>query len=86
MLAYDFAAAQYAGRDVQITIGPWTHAAVPGMAESLRQSIALFQKTFGITSLTPTKPSVRLFLMAALLDSDYTRPAGGPIRGPFTPY
>jgi putative CocE/NonD family hydrolase len=58
----DFAAAQQAGRDVRITIGPWTHAAVAGMAESLRQSIALFQETFGITSPTPAKPRVRLFL------------------------
>jgi putative CocE/NonD family hydrolase len=61
----DFAAAQQAGRDVRITIGPWTHAAVPGIAESLRQSIGLFQETFGITSPTPVKPRVRLFLTGA---------------------
>jgi len=65
----DFMAAQNAGRDVRIRIGPWTHAALPGMAESLRQSIALFQERFGITSPKPAdaggRPRVRLFLMGA---------------------
>src|ERR1700722_10935537 len=44
----DFMAAQRAGRDVRIIIGPWMHAAPAGMAESLRQSIALFQERFAI--------------------------------------
>jgi hypothetical protein len=61
----DFAAAQGAGRDVRITIGPWTHAALPGMLESLRQSMALFQDRFGISSPISPKPRVRLFLMGA---------------------
>jgi len=65
----DFANALRAGRDVRISIGPWTHPALPGMAESLRQSIALFQERFGITSTKPAdasrKPRVRLFLMGA---------------------
>ncbi|HTC89867.1 MAG TPA: CocE/NonD family hydrolase [Bryobacteraceae bacterium] len=64
----DFMAAQGAGRDVRIVIGPWMHAAVGGMAESLRQSIALFQEQFSIASGkagdTPRSP-VRLFLMGA---------------------
>jgi uncharacterized protein len=67
----DFTAAQRAGRDVRITIGPWTHAALAGMRESLRQSIVLFQERFGIaaTSTGPpagdAKPRVRLFLIGA---------------------
>jgi len=65
----DFVTAQDAGRDVRISIGPWTHAAFPGMAESLRQSIALFQERFSIASTRPAdaggKPRVRLFLMGA---------------------
>ncbi len=61
----DFAAAQNAGRDVRIVIGPWTHAALPGMLESLRQSIALFQERFGITAAGDARPRVRLFLMGA---------------------
>jgi hypothetical protein len=55
----DFVAAQDAGRDVRITIGPWTHVAFAGLAESLRQSITLFQGTPG------AQPRVRLFLMGA---------------------
>jgi putative CocE/NonD family hydrolase len=64
----DFSAAQNAGRDVRITIGPWTHAAFPGFAESLRQSIQLFQEKFGIGTRPAHangKPRVRLFLMGA---------------------
>jgi putative CocE/NonD family hydrolase len=65
----DFAAAQKAGRDVQITIGPWTHAAFSGFGESIRQSIKLFQGRFGIGSsgsaMPNGKPRVRLFLMGA---------------------
>jgi hypothetical protein len=65
----DFAAAQEAGRDVRITIGPWTHAAFPGFAESLRQSIGLFQERFGIapsgSAGASGRPRVRLLLMGA---------------------
>jgi putative CocE/NonD family hydrolase len=64
----DFMTAQRAGRDVRIVIGPWMHAALPGMAESLRQSIALFQERFGIGSGKPgdaSRPPVRLLLMGA---------------------
>jgi len=63
----DFAAAQNAGRDVRITIGPWTHGG--GFDETLRQSITLFQERFGIlpqeTAGANGKPRVRLFLMGA---------------------
>jgi putative CocE/NonD family hydrolase len=61
----DFENAQNAGRDVRITIGPWAHAAFPGMAESLRQSIELFQEKLGIRPGAASKPRVRLLLMGA---------------------
>jgi putative CocE/NonD family hydrolase len=62
----DFMTARQAGRDVRIVIGPWMHAAGAGAAESLRQSIALFQRRFGIgrNQATPLPP-VRLYLMGA---------------------
>jgi putative CocE/NonD family hydrolase len=65
----DFMAAQRAGRDVRIVIGPWMHAAPAGAAESLRQSIALFQEQFGIgfhkSGQAASQPRVRLFLLGA---------------------
>jgi uncharacterized protein len=62
----DFMTAQRAGRDVRIVIGPWMHASGAGMAESMRQSIALFQERFRIGSGTAASaPRVRLFLMGA---------------------
>ena len=62
----DFMAAQNAGRSVRITIGPWTHVAVPGLVESLRQTMALFQEQFGIVSPPAGgKHAVRLFVMGA---------------------
>jgi len=65
----DFMTAQRAGRDVRIVIGPWMHAALPGAAESMRLSIALFHERFGIgpekSGNAPSRPRVRLFLMGA---------------------
>jgi putative CocE/NonD family hydrolase len=65
----DFMAAQRAGRDVRIVIGPWMHASGAGMAESMRQSIALFQGRFRIGSgksgQAASAPRVRLFLNGA---------------------
>jgi uncharacterized protein len=65
----DFVAAQKAGRDVRITIGPWMHAAPAGAAESLRQSMALFHDRFGVACRKVDhavhKPGVKLFLMGA---------------------
>jgi hypothetical protein len=67
----DFMNAQRAGRDVRLIIGPWMHAAMPGIAESLRETIALFQEQFGLASRQPAKPRVRLFLMGANEWRDY---------------
>ncbi len=38
----DFEAMQAAGREVWLTIGPWTHADPAGMFEGVRQALALF--------------------------------------------
>jgi uncharacterized protein len=71
----DFTTAQHAGRHVRLIIGPWVHAALPGMAESVRQSITLFQERFGIGSQrsanAASQPRVRLFLMGANEWRDY---------------
>jgi uncharacterized protein len=64
----DFINAQRAGRNVRITIGPWMHAASQGFAESLRQSIVLFQEQFNVGAGMKSegaKPAVRLFVMGA---------------------
>ena len=71
----DFMNAQSAGRDVRIVIGPWTHAAPAGAAESLRGSIALFHERFGIAPSASgdaaSQPRVRLFVMGAEEWRDY---------------
>ncbi len=67
----DFVAAQNAGRDVRLIVGPWMHAAMPGAAESMRETIALFQEQFGLSARQPAKPRVRLFLMGANEWRDY---------------
>ena len=67
----DFVAAQNAGRDVRLIIGPWMHAAMPGAAESLRETIALFQEQFGLRVRRGDQARVRLFLMGANEWRDY---------------
>jgi len=74
----DFLRAQSAGRDVRLIIGPWMHAAMPGAAESMRESMALFQEQFGLSVRAPVKPRVRLFLMGANEWRDY---ASWPVPG-----
>jgi len=74
----DFLRAQSAGRDVRLIIGPWMHAAMPGAAESMRESMALFQEQFGLSARAPVKPRVRLFLMGANEWRDY---ASWPVPG-----
>jgi len=74
----DFLRAQSAGRDVRLIIGPWMHAAMPGAAEYMRESMALFQEQFGLSARAPVKPRVRLFLMGANEWRDY---ASWPVPG-----
>lgn len=77
----DFVAAQNAGRDVRLIIGPWMHAAMPGAAESLRETMSLFQEQFGLSVRRAAQPRVRLFLMGANEWRDYPCwpvPGGAP--------
>ena len=67
----NFVDAQDAGRDARLIVGPWMHAAMPGAAESLRETIALFQEQFGLNARGVAKPRVRLFLMGANEWRDY---------------
>jgi hypothetical protein len=67
----NFVAAQSAGRDVRLIVGPWMHAAIPGAAETLRESMNLFQEQFGLSARGAAKPRVRLFLMGANEWLDY---------------
>jgi putative CocE/NonD family hydrolase len=67
----DFMAAQCAGRDVRLIVGPWMHANMRGFAESLRETIALFQEQTGLSAHKPAKPRVRVFLMEANEWRDY---------------
>ena len=67
----NFVDAQNVGRDVRLIIGPWMHAAMPGAAETLRESIALFQEQFGLSARRGAQARVRLFLMGANEWRDY---------------
>lgn len=67
----NFVDAQNAGRDVRLIIGPWMHAAMAGAAESLRETIALFQEQFGLSARRGAQARVRLFLMGANEWRDY---------------
>lgn len=67
----NFVAAQNAGRDVRLIIGPWMHAAMPGAAESMRETMRLFQEQFGLSARRGAQARVRLFLMGANDWRDY---------------
>jgi len=67
----NFVDAQNAGRDVRLIIGPWMHAAMAGAAETLRESMTLFQEQFGLSARGAAKARVRLFLMGANEWRDY---------------
>jgi len=58
----DFEAAQAAGRDVSLTIGPWKHAAFAAVGETVRQALPLFQTHLLGAPASPRVP-VRLFLI-----------------------
>jgi uncharacterized protein len=67
----DFAAMQGAGRDAWLTIGPWNHTSTDGMAESLRQGIALFSAhTQGMRPFAD-RDRVRLYVTGANQWRDY---------------
>ncbi len=57
--------AQHAGRDVRITIGPWTHVALPGMLNRYARAWRYFRSDLASRPPAEAKPRVRLFLMGA---------------------
>lgn len=64
----DFEAAQAAGRDITLTIGPWRHSDREAVAETLRQALPLFQ-THLLNAPRPAaagvRSPVRLFVIGA---------------------
>ncbi len=64
----DFCAAQRAGREAWLTVGPWSHAAREGFGESIRQALALF----GGAEPFAGRGRVRLFLQGAEEWRDYS--------------
>ncbi len=61
----DFEAMQARGRDVWLTIGPWGHASLAGMAEGFRQSHALFAAHSRGEQPLPERDRVMLYVMGA---------------------
>jgi putative CocE/NonD family hydrolase len=64
----DFEAAQAAGRDITLTIGPWKHSDREAVAETLRQALPLFQTHLLDASRPATagvRAPVRLFVIGA---------------------
>jgi putative CocE/NonD family hydrolase len=57
----DYAALRAAGRDARMTIGPWTHASPAGMATSLRDALAWFDRGPDTTDAN----RLRLFVMGS---------------------
>jgi uncharacterized protein len=69
----DFEAMQAAGRQVWLTIGPWYHAQIGGMAESLRQALTLFSTSSQGQGSLPERDRVRLYVMGAEVWRGYSR-------------
>jgi hypothetical protein len=67
----DFEAMQQRGRDVWLTIGPWGHASLTGMGESLRQALSLFAAHSSGARPFAERDRVRLFVMGAGQWRDY---------------
>jgi uncharacterized protein len=69
----DFEAMQTAGRQVWLTIGPWYHAQIGGMAEGVRQALTLFSNSSQGQGSLPERDRVRLYVMGAEVWRDYSR-------------
>jgi hypothetical protein len=68
----DFEAMQAAGREVWLTIGPWTHADPAGMFEGVRQALALFAGPGGDKHLLASRNRVRLYVGGAETWREYS--------------
>ena len=75
----DFAARQAAGRDAWLTVGPWTHASLHGMAAGLREAITTFTALRNGQPPYTDRDRVRLFIQGAGIWRDYPTwpPPGG---------
>lgn len=58
----DFTALRAAGRPARITVGPWIHGSPGGIAASLRDSLAWFDRHRPGGGTGPQAPAVRLFV------------------------
>lgn len=54
-----------AGREASLTIGPWRHADLSALGETVRQALPLFRRTLFEASPAPRRFPVRLFVMGA---------------------
>lgn len=61
----DYAVRQAAGLPTSLTIGPWTHSAPGGMAETLRQGVETFSSLRDGVAAHPGMQPIRLFLQGA---------------------
>ena len=75
----DFAARRAAGREAWLTVGPWTHASMPGMAAGLREAISTFAALRAGRQPYADRDRVRLFVQGAQQWRDYPSwpPPGG---------
>lgn len=64
-LLRDYATLRAAGQNPYLLIGPWTHAAMPGMAAGVRESLAWFRAHVMGDRTALRKSPVRLFIMGA---------------------
>ena len=60
----DYLTVRAAGREARMTIGPWTHASLSGMATSIREALAWFDSHTD-AAVPPRLPRVRLFIMGS---------------------
>jgi hypothetical protein len=59
----DYEALEAAGRDVRLTIGPWTHASPRGMGEAVRDGLEWFDQHVAAARSASRRAAVRLFVM-----------------------
>ena len=61
----DFVALRAAGKDVRLTVGPWSHVSPGGLAAMLRDGIQLFDTNISDEPTHSASSAVRLFVMGS---------------------
>jgi putative CocE/NonD family hydrolase len=61
----DYMTVRAAGREARMTIGPWTHTSLSGMAASIREALAWFDSHTDAGAAPRRLPGVRLFIMGS---------------------